>query len=223
MQEKIKVSAIAENIFDISYLISAISMGVYLLTASPEKGSIAYMFGVLAVTLAAGDSFHLVPRIVVNFKGNKERLIPYLGFGKLITSITMTIVYLMLFQIWQMLYPQNFTPKYLKILMLALVIIRIILCLMPQNKWLKQDALAAWGVIRNIPFVAIGLIVGTLFFYSSCYAHDGFSYMWLAILLSFLFYIPVVLWSDKYPKLGMLMLPKTMSYIFIISMGFSVI
>ena len=33
----------------------------------------------------------------------------------------------------------------------------------------------------------------------------GLSWMWLAILLSFGFYLPVVLWSNMNPKIGMLM------------------
>lgn len=36
---------------------------------------------------------------------------------------------------------------------------------------------------------------------------------WLAIALSFAFYLPVVLWSNRQPKAGMLMLPKTCAYL----------
>ncbi|HPF18680.1 MAG TPA: hypothetical protein PLY08_03755 [Bacillota bacterium] len=42
--------------------------------------------------------------------------------------------------------------------------------------------------------------------------------MWLAILLSFAFYLPVVLWSNRYPKIGMLMLPKTCTYLWMLVM-----
>ena len=44
--------------------------------------------------------------------------------------------------------------------------------------------------------------------------------MWLAIALSFLFYIPVVLWADAMPMMGMLMIPKTCAYAWIVVMGF---
>ena len=40
--------------------------------------------------------------------------------------------------------------------------------------------------------------------------------MWLYILLSFLFYIPVVVGTGAVPMLGMLMLPKTVCYILIL-------
>ena len=41
--------------------------------------------------------------------------------------------------------------------------------------------------------------------------------MWLYILLSFLFYIPVAVGAGLVPMLGMLMLPKTVCYILLIS------
>jgi hypothetical protein len=44
--------------------------------------------------------------------------------------------------------------------------------------------------------------------------------MWLAVTVSFGFYIPVVLWADVYPILGMLMLPKTCAYVWMVVMGY---
>ena len=45
--------------------------------------------------------------------------------------------------------------------------------------------------------------------------------MWLAITLSFAFYVPVVLWADVYPIIGTLMIPKTIAYVWVVWMGFS--
>lgn len=42
----------------------------------------------------------------------------------------------------------------------------------------------------------------------------------LAIVISFACYLPVVLWVDKYPKLGMLMVPKTCAYLWIVMIGY---
>ena len=44
--------------------------------------------------------------------------------------------------------------------------------------------------------------------------------MWLAITLSFGFYIPVVLWADTIPAVGALMIPKTCAYVWIVVMGY---
>ena len=43
-----------------------------------------------------------------------------------------------------------------------------------------------------------------------------FRYLWLWILLSFLFYIPVAVFAGVLPMLGMLMLPKTVCYLILI-------
>lgn len=43
-------------------------------------------------------------------------------------------------------------------------------------------------------------------------------WLWLAELLSFLFYFPVVLFADAQPIIGMMMLPKTCMYIWMMVM-----
>lgn len=102
-------------------------------------------------------------------------------------------------------------------LLYTLSIMRILLCFLPQNKWFDRYPPVKWGIIRNIPFLLQGLMVAFLFFVGM---RDmaGLSFMWLAILLSYLFYIPVVLWANKNPKIGMMMLPKTCTYIWILIM-----
>ena len=47
-----------------------------------------------------------------------------------------------------------------------------------------------------------------------------FRWMWLAITLSFGFYIPVVLWGDLNPAIGLLMIPKTLAYVWVVLMGY---
>ena len=70
--------------------------------------------------------------------------------------------------------------------------VRILLCMMPQNQWLSADAPLSWGICRNIPFALLGLLVIVLFFDSARKHGDkAFRWMWLTIVLSFGFYIPV--------------------------------
>ncbi len=45
--------------------------------------------------------------------------------------------------------------------------------------------------------------------------------MSLAIALSFGFYIPVVLWGNTVSWVGMLMIPKTLAYVWIVFMGYN--
>ncbi len=72
-----------------------------------------------------------------------------------------------------------------------------------------------WGLIRNVPFVILGGIVFWLYFQKKG-ENRTMKWMWIYILLSFLFYIPVAVAAGLLPMLGMLMLPKTVCYILMI-------
>jgi hypothetical protein len=210
--------ALAESIFDALYLTFAIIIGIYLITKG-GKGSLVRMFGVMAIVLGAGDAFHLVPRAISLWTTGLEANAAALGIGKLITSITMTIFYLILYYIWRKRY-QIQGRKSLTITMWVLTIARVALCAMPQNQWLTYDQPLLWGILRNIPFAIMGILLIVLFVQESKRANDKiFRFMGLAITLSFAFYIPVVLFAEKIPMIGMLMIPKTLAYVWVVVMG----
>ncbi|MDL2295896.1 YbaN family protein [Lachnospiraceae bacterium OttesenSCG-928-E19] len=201
-----------EVIFDLLYLVLAIAIGVITLldSSSPVKIIVA----ATAFILVFGDSFHLIPRMSAVMTQDTIRFQIALGRGKMVTSITMTIVYILLWHIGVEL----FQPKFIlwgTVLVYLLAGIRIALCLLPQNQWDCTEASVKWGIIRNIPFMLLGLIVGILYFINRG-TIPTMQFMWVAILLSFSFYIPVFLKAHKYPALGMLMLPKSCMYLWIL-------
>ena len=198
-----------ESVFDIGYLIFAIVTGG-LLMIRKEKSS-RYM-GVAVFVLGFGDAFHLVPR-VLNYFVNADYTTA-LGLGKLVTSITMTVFYILAYRIWLIVYGEE-EKKKLSISLYILALIRIILCLMPQNNWTGNESPVIWGIIRNMPFLAIGMIM-IILFYKKRKDNSSLSMIWLYILLSFLFYMPVATAVSYIPMLGMLMLPKTVCYILIV-------
>lgn len=70
-----------------------------------SKGRKQYLlYGIMAVTLGAGDSFHLVPRAVALCTTGLESYTAALGIGKLITSVTMTAFYVLLYYVWRCRY-----------------------------------------------------------------------------------------------------------------------
>ena len=92
--------------------------------------------------------------------------------------------------------------------------------MMPQNQWLSADAPLSWGIYRNIPFTLLGMVIIVLFYRSAREQGDrAFGWMWLTIVWSFGFYIPVVLWADTIPMIGMLMIPKTCTYVWTVLIG----
>lgn len=214
------MQAIMETLFDVVYLTTVITLGILMIKRS--KGDKQYLlFGIMAVVLGAGDSFHLVPRAIALCTTGLDNYVVQLGIGKLITSMTMTIFYILLYYVWRKRY--NISGKQgLTISMYLLSAIRIALCLFPQNAWTSANAPISWGIYRNIPFAIMGLIVIALFYKSAKENKDkSFRFMWLTIVLSFAFYIPVVLWADVNPLIGMLMIPKTCAYVWTIWIGFS--
>ena len=199
-----------ETIFDICYLLIAIVIGIYLLAKGKNKQG--KLMGIATLVLGLGDSFHLVPRMLDYFV-DADFTAP-LGIGKLITSITMTIFYIFMYYIYKENYKVE-DNKIVKISIWLLAIIRIALCLLSQNKWFTNDGSVTIGIIRNIPFVIMGAIIIYLYFINRR-KDKTFKNMWIYILLSFLFYIPVVVGASSIPMLGMFMLPKTICYILII-------
>ena len=70
-------------------------------------------------------------------------------------------------------------------------------------------------MLRNLPFIVIGGMIVYLY-YRVRKEDRSLGRLWLYTFLSFLFYIPVALFSSLLPMLGMLILPKTVCYILIL-------
>jgi hypothetical protein len=125
-----------------------------------------------------------------------------LGIGNAVTSVTISVFYVLLY----------FGVCRSDITTVTIfAVIRIVLCLLPQNEWTSKNPPLSWAIIRNIPFVIIGVMTAV-----SCFSHNLIA-VGVLIILSLLFYLPVVFLAKKKPKLGMLMLPKTAAYIAILA------
>ena len=213
------MQAIMETLFDAVYLTLVIAIGLRMIWSSQGNRQFR-LFGIMAVVLGAGDAFHLIPRAVALCTTGLEHYTAALGMGKWITSITMTIFYVLLYYVWRQRY--HITGRGgLTAAVYVLAGLRILLCMMPQNQWLSADAPLSWGIYRNIPFALLGMVIIVLFYRSAREQGDrAFGWMWLTIVLSFGFYIPVVLWADTIPMIGMLMIPKTCAYVWTVLIGY---
>ena len=214
------MQAVGETVFDILYLTTVITLGILMLRKS--KGRKEYLLcGIMAVTLGFGDAFHLVPRSLALCTTGLENYTVALGLGKWITSVTMTVFYVLLYYIWRIRYKVK-GGNLLTIAVYSLAVIRIALCFFPQNDWLSADAPLSWGIYRNIPFAMLGILIIILFYYSAKKNQDKtYRFMWLTIVLSFAFYIPVVLWAHIYSWIGFLMMPKTCAYVWTVLIGYT--
>lgn len=213
------MQAIAETLFDAAYLITVVAIGILMIRDSKGRRQFR-LFGWMAVVLGAGDSFHLVPRVIALCTTGLENYTVPLGFGKLVTSVTMTVFYVLLYYVWRRRY--HISGRHgLTAAVYVLAGVRIALCMMPQNRWLSAEAPLSWGIYRNVPFALLGLLIIALFYRSAKEHGDrAFRWIWLTIVLSFGFYIPVVLWADAIPLIGMLMIPKTCAYVWTVLIGY---
>lgn len=199
-----------ESAFDILYLLFAIISGCIILKRA--KGKTEKYMGIATLCLGGGDAFHLVPRVMNYFTDTD--MTAALGVGKLVTSITMTAFYVLLYYVWQGHYGVK-GSRNLSVAIWCLAAVRVMLCLFPQNGWFTNSSDMTWGIVRNIPFVILGVIICLLYFQARR-KDKVFGLIWLYILLSFAFYIPVAVAAGMVPMLGMLMLPKTICYILMI-------
>ena len=174
------VPDLMEAIFDVCYLMFDLIAGILFFAFS--KGNVLFiLYGILTLTLCGGDAFHLIPRVIRAIKGSNDKIKKQLGIGLQISSITMTVFYIILLYIWKYTFYEMEAPIMLEIIIWVSAIIRIVICFLPQNNWCTR--------------------------------------MVVAIIISFGCYLPVTLLSKKMPKIGMLMIPKTCAYIWVIVMG----
>ena len=148
------MQAIFETLFDIFYLITVITLGILMIRKN--KGEKQYLlYGIMAVTLGCGDAFHLVPRAIALCTTGLADYTAALGIGKLITSITMTVFYVLLYYVWRVRYKVsglNGVTAAVWVLSLS----RILLCLDAAERVDQCQCAALLGHLPQHPVRATG-------------------------------------------------------------------
>lgn len=215
---KPRVPDLMEAVFDICYLTFDLVAGIVFLALA--KGSALFvLYGILTLTLCGGDAFHLVPRVVRAFKGSSGKIERQLGIGLQVSSITMTVFYILLLYIWKLTFYEMEAPAALEAVIWVSAIARIVICLLPQNNWCSEEGNPKLSLLRNVVFAVTGIGVIILYALSGNTYGYHMTRMVAAILISFGCYLPVTMLSKKMPKVGLLMIPKTCAYVWIIVMG----
>ena len=215
---KPQIPDVMEAIFDAAYLIFDLIAALLFFFFS-QGNPLFILYGILTLTLCGGDAFHLVPRILRAVRGSNDKIKRQLGIGLQVSSITMTVFYIILMYIWKLTFPELAAPVSIEAVVWISAIVRIVICLFPQNNWCSDEGNLKLSVIRNTVFAVTGIGIIIL------YAMSGNTYgyhmtrMVAAIIISFGCYLPVTLFSKTKPKVGLLMIPKTCAYMCVIAMG----
>ncbi len=187
--------------------------------ALPDKDKkTARLFLLSFGLLAFGDSFHILGRVSAYALGGLDvrpeifgAPLGIVGLGALVTSVTLTIFYALMVVIWK----ERFGKAYdwLSWFFFLAALARLAILSLPGNDWQSPVSPHDFALYRNIPFLIQGLGAAFLFWRDGKKFGDAL-YPKLArlFLLSFAFYVPVILFAHKIPVLGMLMLPKTLIY-----------
>lgn len=203
-----KVMGMMENMFCAGHLLFALVAGFIFLS---RGGALYSRCAVMTFLLAGGDAFHLIPRIASNLRPEWTRKKFWLGLGNLISSITMTLFYVALAYVMDS-YQPGAMPKMIPWCLIALAVVRIVLCAFPANNWFDDGGSQKWRLYRNLPFLGIGVM--TVIYLIALYRQ------WLLaalVIVSFACYMATVMGVKKNPRLGMMMIPKTICYIWMIA------
>ena len=212
-----------EILFNVAYL--AAVWGVVVLmtrsmdTVAPQDRRVAGLLRLAFVLLAAGDTAHVGFRVIATLLGDQGAQVAVfgasmslIGLGMLATSFTVTLFYMLFVYVWRFRYDRP--ANWLTSLLLAAGVVRLVMMALPANEW--GGLIPAWpmSLYRNLPLIVQGVGVIGLLFASATRARDGL-FQWIAVLIavSYAFYIPVILFAQQQPLVGLLMIPKTCAYL----------
>jgi len=175
--------------------------------------------------LALGDTGHVGFRVVAYAAGGLEKTVSILGqdvglvgMGALSTAITVTFFYMLVLVVWARRFQKPF--GWFGYFLIAAGIARLIYMGLPVNDWNSVVPPQPYSLYRNFFLVLQGLGVAFLILRDAQAAKDrAFLWIGICILLSYAFYLPVILFVQQVPVIGMLMIPKTLAYVAIAVIG----
>jgi hypothetical protein len=212
-----------EIIFNLSYLVVIWSLVALIVarrkTLILRRRRLADLTAIAFALLALGDTGHVGFRVWAYALGGLEsqvrlfgRPVSLVGAGALATAVTITLFYAVMLEAWRVRFNRRYGNFEYGLLILAAA--RLYMMTLPLNNWQLTVPEQPWSTIRNIPLMIQGLGLAYLILRDAVAAHDNtFRWVGVSILVSYACYLPVILFVQQIPLLGLLMIPKTMAYI----------
>lgn len=207
-----------EVTFNLAYLVTMGALVTRMWTrAAPTPLHQRLREGFLLLLL--GDIGHVGFRVVALFLGGLSTRVEVLGFrvplvglGALATATTITVLYLLLLEAWRLRFEQPRGALYW--MLMGLAVLRLVLFVPDGNEWGNVVPPLGWSLARNAPLTVLGLVVAALYLRDGWREGDAtFTALGWLIVVSFAFYLPVILFVQRAPMVGMLMVPKTLAYV----------
>ena len=212
-----------EIVFNLAYLVAiwalVAAMTVQRDRVASENRRVARIGRWMFFLLALGDTGHVGFRVWAYASGSLETVVTVLGrevglvgLGALATAFTVTIFYMLVLVMWH----ERFHKPYgwFGALLFAAAVVRLLVMVPAWNQWNNVVPPQPWSTLRNLPLMLMGLGVAYLILRDARATHDP-TFTWVGgfIVLSYLFYMPVIFFVQQVPTVGMLMIPKTLAYV----------
>jgi hypothetical protein len=186
---------------------------------APQDRRVAALGRWAFLLLALGDTGHVGFRVWAYATGSLEstlsllgREVGLVGLGALATAVTVTFFYVLMLMMWQARTGKPY--GWFGALLFAMAGLRLLLMIPAVNQWNSVVPPQPWSVVRNLPLTVAGLGVAYLILRDALRTRDR-PFVWVGslIVLSYAMYIPVILFVQQAPMVGMLMIPKTLAYV----------
>jgi hypothetical protein len=209
--------------FNVLYLIAVwglvAAMARRRSSVAPRDRTVARLVTWAFFLLALGDTGHVGFRVLAYALGDLGlsltllgQQIGLVGLGAMATAFTVTLFYVLMLFVWRARFGKEF--GWFERALLAAAAVRLVLMLLPGNRWNSIVPPQPWSIYRNLPLMLQGLGVAHLIRRDARRTPDR-TFLWIGVLIlvSYACYIPVVLFVQQVPLLGMLMIPKTVAYL----------
>lgn len=213
-----------EIIFDVFYLATVWVLVVLMFkkraNLTPENKTLGMLFLWAFFLLALGDTGHVGFRVLAYAMGGLEANPVLVGLGAMATAFTVTFFYMIVAEIWRVRFKREKSVIWWSLM--AIGIIRLAIMIPAGNNWGSVVPPFNWSLARNIPLMIQGIGIAVLILVDAIKHKDSFSNkVSVMIFLSYLCYTPVILFVQKVPLLGMLMMPKTLAYVAVAFIAFT--
>jgi len=209
---------IFEPIIHIIYLTFIFLMSNYMFRHS--AGNKFYkIYGTLALLLGIGDGAYIIPRMYSILTTGIEDNLKIIGLGRMANAIIITIFFLVLYDA----YNERYSKKNcigLNRIFYILGIGRIIVSLLPWNKWFELIPSSTFALLRFIPLFIMGLLLILLMYlHSKRYKDSSFKIISIATFIAIIFIEPRI-FSEESSIVLIFTILRTISLTTIILVGF---
>ena len=154
------MSTIIEPTFEISYLLVGLLLSVLVLIKGRKQ--IPYLIlASVGFTIIATDAMIIIPKYLGFSFTELEYVYSFIGVGKSVVSIVMSIIYLLTFGGYKHVLKKK-TDPFIDITIYVLASVKIIISLIPQYGLELNHDYYLWAFLSNLPFIIVGVL--TAFF-----------------------------------------------------------